>query len=342
MILDNKTILITGGTGSFGKNFTNYLLNKFSKLKKIIVFSRDELKQSEMKESFRNHKRYNKLRFFIGDIRDLQRLMIAFKNVDIVIHAAALKQVDTAEYNPFEFIKTNIIGAQNIIEACFYNNVKKIITLSTDKASSPINLYGATKLCSDKLFISANFFLGENKFTVVRYGNVEGSRGSVIPAFLSQQNKNKLNITHNNMTRFSLSLKQSFNLVDWAIRNSIGGEIIIPKIPSYRILDLAKAVNPKAKLNLTGLRAGEKIHEEMISDHDSLNTIELNDKYIICPNFSDDPKIFNKKKLMKYYIKKYNAKKVPFEFNYNSETNKKFLSVNNLKRIILDIKNNNS
>ena len=268
--------------------------------------------------------------------------MIAFKNVDLVIHAAALKQVDTAEYNPFEFIKTNIIGAQNIIEACFYNNVKKIIALSTDKASSPINLYGATKLCSDKLFISANFFLGENKFTVVRYGNVEGSRGSVIPAFLSQENKNKINITHNSMTRFSLSLKQSINLVDWSIRNSIGGEIIIPKIPSYKILDLVKAVNPKAKLNFTGLRPGEKIHEEMISTHDAMNTIELKDKYIICSNFSDDPKVFNKKKLMNYYIKNHSAKKIPFKFNYNSETNKNFLSVNDLKKIILDIKNNNS
>ena len=336
-MLNNKTILITGGTGSFGKSFVNHIINNYSKIKKIIVFSRDELKQQKMKELLKKHKNFFKMRFFLGDIRDLSRLMIAFKNVDIIVHAAALKQVDTAEYNPTEFIKTNIIGSQNIIEACFYNNVKKVVSLSTDKASSPINLYGATKLCSDKLFISSNFFLGEKKFSVVRYGNVEGSRGSVIPIFISQRNKSKLDITDKNMTRFSLSLTKSIELVCWTIENSIGGEIIVPKIPSYRIMDLAKAINTKIKYNFTGLRPGEKIHEEMISVHDSANTIELKDKYIICPNLTTDPHTINKNKIMNYYIKKFNAKKVPKDFCYQSGNNENFLSFKDIKEIISKI-----
>jgi UDP-N-acetylglucosamine 4,6-dehydratase/5-epimerase len=340
-MLNNQTILITGGTGSFGKNFVNHILKNYSKIKKIIVFSRDELKQHEMRETLKNHKNFSKLRFFIGDIRDLSRLMIAFKNVDIVVHAAALKQVDTAEYNPTEFIKTNIIGSQNIIEACFYNNIKKVIALSTDKASSPINLYGATKLCSDKLFISANFFLGEKKFSVVRYGNVEGSRGSIIPVFLSKKSKDTLSITHKDMTRFSLSLEQSVELVCWAIKNSIGGEIFVPKIPSYKIMDLAKAINPKAKHNFIGLRPGEKIHEEMISSHDSFNTIELEDKYIICPNLTEKPHSVNKNKIINYYTKKYSAKKVSKAFFYQSGNNKHFLSIKELKKIISKFKINN-
>lgn len=336
-MLNNKTILITGGTGSFGKSFVNHIINSYSKIKKIIVFSRDELKQQKMKELLKKHKNFFKMRFFLGDIRDLSRLMIALKNVDIIVHAAALKQVDTAEYNPTEFIKTNIIGSQNIIEACFYNNVKKVVALSTDKASSPINLYGATKLCSDKLFISSNLFLGEKKFSVVRYGNVEGSRGSVIPIFISQRNKSKLDITDKNMTRFSLSLTKSIELVCWTIENSIGGEIIVPKIPSYRIMDLAKAINSKIKYNFTGLRPGEKIHEEMISVHDSTNTIELKDKYIICPNLTTDPHTMNKNKIMNYYIKKFNAKKVPKDFCYQSGNNKNFLSCKDIKEIISKI-----
>ena len=250
MNLNNKTILITGGTGSFGENFTKYLINNHAELKKLIIFSRDELKQYELKKKFIKNKFFSKLRFFLGDVRDSSRLLLAFNNVDIVIHAAALKQVDTAEYNPSEFIKTNILGAQNIIEAAFYNNVSKIIALSTDKASSPINLYGATKLCSDKLFTSANHFLGQKKFSVVRYGNVAGSRGSVMPYFLSQKNKNSLNITDKNMTRFNISLKDSIALVMWSIKNAFGGEIVVPKIPSYKIIDLAKAINDKAKINI--------------------------------------------------------------------------------------------
>ena len=245
MNLNNKTILITGGTGSFGKNFTSYLLKNHTNLKKIIVFSRDELKQYEMKKYYINNKFFHKLRFFLGDIRDYNRLLIAFNNVDIVIHAAALKQVDTAEYNPGEFIKTNILGSQNVIEAAFYNNVLKIIALSTDKASSPINLYGATKLCSDKLFTSANHFFGQRKFSVVRYGNVAGSRGSVIPLFLSQKNKSVFNVTNKDMTRFNISMKDSIALVMWSIKNSFGGEIVVPKLPSYRLVDLVK-VSPNS------------------------------------------------------------------------------------------------
>ena len=326
MNLNNKTILITGGTGSFGKNFTSYLLKNHTNLKKIIVFSRDELKQYEMKKYYINNKFFHKLRFFLGDIRDYNRLLIAFNNVDIVIHAAALKQVDTAEYNPGEFIKTNILGSQNVIEAAFYNNVLKIIALSTDKASSPINLYGATKLCSDKLFTSANHFFGQRKFSVVRYGNVAGSRGSVIPLFLSQKNKSVFNVTNKDMTRFNISLEDSIALVMWSIKNSFGGEIVVPKLPSYRLVDLVKAINEKAKINIIGIREGEKIHEEMISDNESLNVLDIGNKYIILP--------YDKKLIMSYYLKKFKAKMNKKVFNYNSGTNKRFLKLAELKDII--------
>lgn len=326
MNLNNKTILITGGTGSFGKNFTSYLLKNHTNLKKIIVFSRDELKQYEMKKYYINNKFFHKLRFFLGDIRDYNRLLIAFNNVDIVIHAAALKQVDTAEYNPGEFIKTNILGSQNVIEAAFYNNVLKIIALSTDKASSPINLYGATKLCSDKLFTSANHFFGQRKFSVVRYGNVAGSRGSVIPLFLSQKNKSVFNVTNKDMTRFNISMKDSIALVMWSIKNSFGGEIVVPKLPSYRLVDLVKAINEKAKINIIGIREGEKIHEEMISDNESLNVLDIGNKYIILP--------YDKKLIMSYYLKKFKAKMNKKVFNYNSGTNKRFLKLAELKDII--------
>jgi UDP-N-acetylglucosamine 4,6-dehydratase/5-epimerase len=326
MNLNNKTILITGGTGSFGKNFTSYLLKNHTNLKKIIVFSRDELKQYEMKKYYINNKFFHKLRFFLGDIRDYNRLLIAFNNVDIVIHAAALKQVDTAEYNPGEFIKTNILGSQNVIEAAFYNNVLKIIALSTDKASSPINLYGATKLCSDKLFTSANHFFGQKKFSVVRYGNVAGSRGSVIPLFLSQKNKSVFNVTNKDMTRFNISMKDSIALVMWSIKNSFGGEIVVPKLPSYRLVDLVKAINEKAKINIIGIREGEKIHEEMISDNESLNVLDIGNKYIILP--------YDKKLIMSYYLKKFKAKMNKKVFSYNSGTNKRFLKLAELKNII--------
>jgi UDP-N-acetylglucosamine 4,6-dehydratase len=290
--MNKKNILITGGTGSFGKNFVNYLLKK-KLFNKIVIFSRDELKQYEMKNFFKNNP---KLRFFIGDVRDIERLKMALDKIDYVVHAAALKQVDTGEYNPFEFIKTNIVGAQNIIEASFYSKVKKIIALSTDKASSPINLYGATKLCSDKLFCSANTMFGSKQtiFSVIRYGNVMLSRGSVIPLFQNIKN-NEYQITDIKMTRFTISMNQAIDLVMWAIVKSIGGEIIIPKIPSYKILDLVNAFSKKPKIKIIGIRKGEKIHEEMISNEESRNCIEVDEKYIISTNgFSEYLKKKNK------------------------------------------------
>ena len=290
--MNKKNILITGGTGSFGKNFVNYLLKK-NLFNKIVIFSRDELKQYEMKKFFKNNP---KLRFFIGDVRDIERLKMALDKIDYVVHAAALKQVDTGEYNPFEFIKTNIMGAQNIIEASFYSKVKKIIALSTDKASSPINLYGATKLCSDKLFCSANTMFGSKQtiFSVIRDGNVMLSRGSVIPLFQSIKN-NEYQITDTKMTRFTISMNQAIDLVMWAIVKSIGGEIIIPKIPSYKILDLVNAFSKKPKIKIIGIRKGEKIHEEMISNEESRNCIEVDEKYIISTNgFSEYLKKKNK------------------------------------------------
>jgi UDP-N-acetylglucosamine 4,6-dehydratase len=340
MILNKKNILITGGTGSFGQVFIGELLKK--NVNKIIVYSRDELKQSVLKEKYVTHKNFRKLRFFIGDVRDEERLNLAFKNVDIVIHAAALKQVDTAEYNPTEFIKTNILGSQNVMHAAEKNNVKKVIALSTDKASSPINLYGATKLCSDKLFISANFFLGKRIFSVVRYGNVEGSRGSVMPLFINQKKNNYLNVTDERMTRFSLSLENSVNLVLWTIKNSIGGEIVVPKIPSYRILDLAKAVNSdnKIKIKIIGTRPGEKIHEEMISEYESLNTLELKDKFIILPKFNDRHYKFDVKKMETYYYKKFFAKKNNNSFVYDSGSNNNFLTIKQLIKTISLLKKN--
>jgi UDP-N-acetylglucosamine 4,6-dehydratase/5-epimerase len=319
----NKSILITGGTGSFGKSMVKFLLKK-NEFKKIIVFSRDELKQSEMKKELKN---YSKLRFFIGDVRDYKRLLIATQSVDFIIHAAALKQVDTAEYNPTEYIETNVGGAKNLIEICSQNKIEKIIALSTDKACSPINLYGATKLCSDKLFISANNYITNCKFSVVRYGNVENSRGSVIPLFSSIKKDNFYPVTSNEMTRFSLSLNRSIELVYWTLKNSIGAEIVVPKIPSYKIIDLVKSFNSKAKIKLIGLRPGEKLHEEMISVHDSLNTIEANDKYLILPS-----SLSTKQK--KKYLKKFSAKPVQKNFKYSSNTNKFFLSINELKKII--------
>ena len=292
--MKKKNILITGGTGSFGKNFIKFLL-KNNLFNRIVIFSRDELKQYEMKKLFMNNA---KLRFFIGDVRDLERLKMALNNIDYVVHAAALKQVDTGEYNPFEFIKTNIMGAQNIIEASYYSKVKKIIALSTDKASSPVNLYGATKLCSDKLFCSANNMFGDKQtiFSVIRYGNVMLSRGSVIPLFKGIEN-NEYQITDTKMTRFTISMNQAINLVMWAIVNSIGGEVIIPKIPSYKILDLVNVFSNNPKIKIIGIRKGEKIHEEMISAEESRNCIEVDGKYIINTNgFSGYHK--NKKKFV--------------------------------------------
>jgi UDP-N-acetylglucosamine 4,6-dehydratase/5-epimerase len=325
-----KNILITGGTGSFGKNFAHYLLNKYPNIKKLVIFSRDELKQSELKLKLAKDKNFNKLRFFLGDVRDLKRLYIAFRGIDLVIHAAALKQVDTAEYNPTEYINTNIIGSQNVIEAAFYNNVKKVIALSTDKASSPINLYGATKLCSDKLFISSNNFYGQRKFIVVRYGNVAASRGSVIPLFLNQLNSGNITLTHKDMTRFNLTLNKSFETVMWAVNNCIGGEILVPKIPSFKVTDLIKAMGKNLKVKIIGMRQGEKLHEEMISNHDSGNTIDMGKYYIILPH-SD---LF----LKKHYLKENKSKNIKKEFSYNSKDNVDFMSVKDLQNLIKKIK----
>ncbi len=328
----NKTILITGGTGSFG----NIAVQKFLKIKgikKIIIFSRDELKQYHLSQKF-NSIQKKKLRFFIGDIRDYKRFEMASRNVDYIIHAAALKQVPTAEYNPFEYIKTNIIGAQNIIEASIKNNVKKVIALSTDKASSPINLYGATKLCSDKLFIAANNLVGDKNlsFSVVRYGNVAGSRGSVVPLFLKQKKDNIFKVTDSNMTRFSLTLEDSYKFVFRCLKISIGGEIFIPKIPSYKILDLAKAINKKAKVKIIGIRPGEKLHEEMISKYESFNSYELKDMYLILPNYN-----FKKYKNL---VTKLKAKKVKPNFIYSSGSNT-FMNHKELKELIHNVEIDN-
>lgn len=318
----NKNLLITGGTGSFGKAFVNYLLKNKIPLKKIIVFSRDELKQYEMSINV-SEKKFSNIRYFLGDIRDKDRLFFALENVDIVVHAAALKQVIAAEYNPIEFIKTNIIGSQNIIECALQTGVQNIIALSTDKASSPINLYGATKLCADKLFCSANNIKGlrDTKFSVVRYGNVMGSRGSVLQNFLKQRNNRELLVTDLRMTRFNILLDEAINMVIWAILNARGGEIFVPKIPSFNVIDLAKAVCEKSKIKIIGAKPGEKIHEEMISSYDSRNTFDLKKYYAIVPE-----------NLVEFYKKKFNL--VEENFSYNSKTNKIYLKRNELKKIV--------
>ena len=320
-----NSILVTGGTGSFGKEFIKRLIKSKIKLKRLVVFSRDEWKQNEMAKNYPTS-RYPFIRYFLGDVRDYERLKRAFKDIDLIIHAAALKQVPAAEYNPIEFIKTNIIGAQNIIEASMEQNVKKVIALSTDKAAAPLNLYGATKLCSDKLFIAANNYSGKNIFSICRYGNVMGTRGSVIPLFLDQVKNGKITITDKKMTRFNITLNESIDLVLYAVKNSLGREIFVPKIPSYRITDLAKSISDKCKIEVIGIRAGEKVHEEMITFNDSFNTIENSKYYIILPSLNE----LQKKK----YIKYYKAKKINKPFSYNSETNSKFLSIKELKNLI--------
>ncbi len=332
--LKNRNLLITGGTGSLGNALIEYIIKKKILLKRLIIFSRDEFKQSEMQKKFPEEK-YKFLRYFLGDVRDDKRLSLAFRSVDYVIHAAALKQVPFAEYNPFEFVNTNIIGSNNVINACINNNIKKIIALSTDKASSPTNLYGATKLCSDKLFLAANN-LSTNKgtkFSVVRYGNVSGSRGSVIPIFLDLNKKNKnFKVTNPSMTRFSISLEESVEAVFWSLQNSDGREIIIPKLKSYNILDIAKAINSKRKIDIIGLRPGEKIHEELISSHDSENTFDYGKYYAIR---SID---YNLRK--KNSIKQKKIKKVKSNFSFTSDKPIRFLKINEIKKIINSLKNN--
>jgi UDP-N-acetylglucosamine 4,6-dehydratase/5-epimerase len=324
--LCGSSILLTGGTGSFGRAFAKEILKRCPTLKRLVIFSRDELKQFEMAQEFPKEK-YPAIRFFLGDVRDQQRLKRALEGIDTVVHAAALKQVPAAEYNPFEFIKTNIMGAQNLIEACLDARVRRVVALSTDKAAAPVNLYGATKLCSDKLFIAANNFRGERdiRFSVVRYGNVMGSRGSVIPYFLEKAKEGVLPITHPDMTRFNILLEEGVDMVLWALENAIGTEIFVPKIPSYRITDVAKAVAPNCKIELVGIRPGEKLHEEMITTSDSATTIDIGPYYVILP-------INNGVK--RRYVKERNATPVPEDFCYNSGTNPDVLSVEALRNLV--------
>lgn len=317
--LKEKTVLVTGGTGSFGQRFVATVLQ--APVKKVIVFSRDELKQYEMAQSFDDPR----IRFFIGDVRDKDRLYRAFDAVDIVVHAAALKQVPAAEYNPFEAIKTNIIGAQNVIEASIDCGVEKIIALSTDKAANPINLYGATKLASDKLFVAANAYVGERKtrFAVVRYGNVVGSRGSVVPLFLRLKRTGRLPITDPKMTRFWITLDQGVRFVLASLERMHGGEIFVPKIPSMHVVDLAKAICPECEQEIIGIRPGEKIHETMITEDDARRTVEYDDHYVIQPDFV-------------WWKKEYanGGKPVPEGFRYSSDTNREWLTVEQLRTYI--------
>ena len=328
-MLNKKNILITGGTGSFGQKFIENVLKKY-KPKRLIIYSRDEQKQFYLQQKWKN-KKMSSLRYFIGDVRDLERLSSAMNNVDIVIHAAALKHVEIGEYNPFEVVKTNVIGAQNVVEACMRNNVKKVIALSTDKASSPVNLYGATKLTSDKLFVSANYYKGSRdiKFSVVRYGNVMGSRGSVVPFFFEHKKKGFLPITDKRMTRFNITLDESTEFVLSCLKKMWGGEIFVPKIPSYNVVDLARAVAPNCKHKFVGIRPGEKIHEEMISTSEAINTIEFKNYFVITPN----PE-FNYWTKESYMKKNKNGNFCKYNFSYNSQTNSKFLTIKEIKKLI--------
>jgi UDP-N-acetylglucosamine 4,6-dehydratase (inverting) len=325
-MLNNKSILITGGTGSFGKMFVKTILEQYPEVSRLVVYSRDELKQFEMAQEYPTSK-YPQVRFFLGDVRDYPRFKRALHGIDVVIHAAALKQVPAAEYNPDEFIKTNINGAQNVVDACLGSDVSVVIALSTDKAAAPINLYGATKLVSDKLFIAANNIKGRKdiRFSVVRYGNVMGSRGSVIPFFMKKaKNGNVIPITDREMTRFNISLEEGVGMVLWAIENAIGGEIFVPKIPSYKIETVARAIAPNAKIEYVGIRPGEKIHEEMITNSDSFYTIDIGKFYAILSSGA------NKQKYMDYY----NGTEVPKGFQYNSGENSDWETVESMREKI--------
>lgn len=326
-MLNDKCILVTGGTGSFGQAFVRTVLSRYPNVRRLVIYSRDELKQFEMAQQF-PPSQYPQLRFFIGDVRDAPRLSRAMEGVDYVIHAAALKQVPAAEYNPFECIKTNVLGAQNLIEACLDNKVQRVVALSTDKAAAPVNLYGATKLCSDKLFVAANNIVGQRplRFSVVRYGNVMGSRGSVVPFFMDRRTSGVLPITDPNMTRFNISLQEGVDMVLWSLENAWGGEILVPKIPSYRITDVAAAVAPNAVQAVVGIRPGEKVHEEMITVSDSPNTVDLGIYYAILPSGGSYT--------LGDYCAKMGASQVPAGFAYDSGSNVDFLSVPQLQDMI--------
>jgi UDP-N-acetylglucosamine 4,6-dehydratase len=326
-MLSKTSILVTGGTGSFGKAFVRRVLSLYPDIKRLVIYSRDELKQFEMSQVFGDAD-FPAIRYFIGDVRDSDRLRRALEGIDIVVHAAALKQVPAAEYNPFECIKTNVLGAQNVIEACLDTKVRRVVALSTDKAAAPVNLYGATKLCSDKLFIAANNVKGSRdiRFSVVRYGNVMGSRGSVIPYFLDRRKTGILPITDRSMTRFNISLEEGVDMVLWAIEHARGGETLVPKIPSYRIMDVAAAVGPECEHPVVGVRAGEKIHEEMITSSDSFNTLDLGKYFAILPS-SDSP-------LRSHYLTQAGVTEVAQGFSYNSGSNTVFLTVDQIRALI--------
>ena len=323
----NSRILLTGGTGSFGKAFIAATLKRFPDLKRLVVYSRDELKQWELQQRFPADQ-YPQLRFFLGDVRDQSRLRRALEGCDTVVHAAALKQVPAAEYNPMEFVKTNVLGAENLIQSCLDTQVKRVVALSTDKAAAPINLYGATKLCSDKLFIAANNIRGDRdlRFSVVRYGNVMGSRGSVIPFFLQKANSGVLPITDSAMTRFNISLDEGVQMVLWSLEHALGGELFVPKIPSYRITDVAEAIGPSCKKPVVGIRPGEKIHEEMITASDSFSTVDLGEYYAILPSDGSVQQAYQQAG------RAYQA--VPQGFAYNSGSNPDFLSVDQIRELI--------
>jgi UDP-N-acetylglucosamine 4,6-dehydratase (inverting) len=328
----NASILITGGTGSFGKAFVGTVLKRYPEIKRLVIFSRDELKQFEMAQiwSTSSHKG---LRYFLGDVRDSARVARALEGIDYVVHAAALKQVVAAEYNPFEFIQTNVLGAHNIINGCLDKGIKRVVALSTDKAAAPINLYGATKLCSDKLFVSANNIRGSRdlRFSVVRYGNVLGSRGSVIPFFLDKKASGTLPITSTEMTRFNISLQEGVDMVLWALENARGGEIFVPKIPSYRITDVAEAIGPECRKEIVGIRPGEKVHEEMITVSDGYNTVDLERYFAILPATGEQG---SSAAAVDDYCSKWGARRVAPGFSYNSGGNSDFLTVEQIRDLI--------
>lgn len=327
--LNGKSILITGGTGSFGKAFTRQVLNDFPNIKRLVIFSRDEQKHYQMGQELPNSE-YKMMRYFIGDVRDKERLTTAMEGIDVVVHAAAMKHVPIAEYNPMECVKTNILGAQNVIDAALENGVTDVVALSTDKAAAPVNLYGATKLASDKLFIAANNIRGSRniKFSVVRYGNVMGSNGSVMPFFMSKKKEGFLPITDPKMTRFNITLDEGVQLVRYAIDNAWGGEVFVPKIPSYLITDVAEAIAPECEIKIVGIRAGEKLHEEMITSSDSLNTLDVGKYYVILPQIP----VFN----LEDFKSHFNTKDVPEGFSYNSKENDEWIGVNEIKSLIIN------